>query len=149
MSRAGCWRPLGGCGEAVLQRVERIALIAFHLQQIVATAAANQLGQGTLGEDRIPGEQSQHRVGVEQFCQMPPQQRRFVGLLSPGRPLADDRLQIMHEHVEHVQRIAVVVEPALGRLAVDGDDALGGFVGQTRLQLVIQRLLKLSHATLG
>jgi hypothetical protein len=55
----------------------------------------------------------------------------------------------MHEHVEHVQRIAVVVEPALGRLAVDGDDALGGFVGQTRLQLVIQRLLKLSLATLG
>jgi hypothetical protein len=80
--------------------------------------AAHEFGQRALGVDRIPREQPLHRIGGQQFFEMPPEQRWLVGLFGPRRPLADDRLQVVHEDVEHVERTAIVnrgVEQLSGR----------------------------------
>ncbi len=128
-------RALGSPGEAVDQGVEHVALIVFHLQQIVAAVATgDEFRQRPLGEDRIAGDQTQHRISVQQIGQAPPEKRRFVGLFGPGRPLADDHLQVVDEGVEHLERIAVVVERSLGRLALDGHRAAGRFLGDPSLQ---------------
>lgn len=89
-------------GKVVLQKVNRIALISFDLEQVVFAEAAYQFSQPTLGKHRISN-QLKRGMRNRQASQPPTKQRRLIRFVVAGGALSDDGSNLMDKRIEHVQ----------------------------------------------
>lgn len=78
------------------------------------------MGQGSLGEEGIAGEETDERIMLEQFLEGVPQRLRLGRLAGGDRELSQTEAQLVGENVEHMDRIAVGVMPLFTGLSIDG-----------------------------
>lgn len=72
----------------------------------------------------------------------------LVGFVVAGGPLSNNRLNNMHQCVEHVQWIAIAVDTLLGRLTIDRQNVFAIF-SNVILKPEIEGCLKLFDTAFG
>jgi len=103
-------------------------LVVFDLQQISTFLAHEHFGQRPLRIDGIARQQFQHGEIGQQLRQVFFQHGRFVGFLTPYRPLAKHQFQPLHEDGKYLHRLAMRIETLTTGLRVDS--RFQGCVGQ-------------------